>query len=229
MNSSDSISNLAASLVKAQGKIEGATKDKTNPHFRSKYADLSSVVEAIKGPASENGLGYTQVLHDGDNAAKVETIIIHASGEWLSCGIIAVPVVKPDAQGYGSALTYARRYSLSAAFGVAPEDDDGNAAAKAAPAWSTANPTNDALKRMSEEQMVKIRKCVSRVFDCLNAYKPDKACEVIDGYKFDADEKVALWTFFDSKQRAALKAAAEKRRDEAKSEVLDAAEEAVGE
>ena len=130
MNKSESISNLAQALVKAQSKIEGASKDKTNPHFRSKYADLSSVVEAIKKPATDSGLAWTQILHDSETAAKVETIIIHSSGEWLSCGIISVPVSKHDAQGYGSALTYARRYSLMAACGIAPEDDDGNAASK---------------------------------------------------------------------------------------------------
>jgi len=133
MNKSESIKELSAALVKAQTSLEGVTKDKNNPFFKSKYADLSSVVGALKDPLTKNGLAYTQVLHDADSAAKVETIILHSSGEWLSAGVISVPVSKHDAQGYGSALTYARRYSLSAAFGVAPEDDDGNAAAKAAP------------------------------------------------------------------------------------------------
>jgi hypothetical protein len=64
---------------------------------------------------------------------RVETMILHSSGEWICCGILALPVSKKDAQGYGSALTYARRYSLSAAVGVAPEDDDGNAATMAKP------------------------------------------------------------------------------------------------
>jgi hypothetical protein len=90
-------------------------------------------VEAIRGPLTENGLSYVQIAHSLENSAAIETIILHSSGEWLSCGIMNVPVTKADAQGFGSAATYCRRYSLSAAFGVAPEDDDGNAAAKAAP------------------------------------------------------------------------------------------------
>jgi hypothetical protein len=134
MNKSETIKELSAALAKAQALIEGAEKDGSNPHFRSKYATLASVVDAVKEPLAKNGLSYTQVLHDAENAVKVETIILHQSGEWLSCGCLSVPVSKHDAQGFGSALTYARRYSLSAAFGVAPEDDDGNEAAKAAPA-----------------------------------------------------------------------------------------------
>lgn len=221
MNKSETIANLAAALVKAQGKIEGATKDKTNPHFRSKYADLSSVVDAIKGPATENGLAYTQLLHDADNSAKVETIIIHSSGEWLSCGIISVPVSKNDAQGYGSALTYARRYSLSAAFGVAPEDDDGNAASKAAPprpataenvARANVTPTNGLREQLEPEQLRRVNGVASEVIDCMEAGQVTTAFDVIEEAKFDTDEKAALWTFFDSKMRSALKAEGKARQ-----------------
>lgn len=133
MNKSESIKELAAAMAKAQPLIQGAKKDRNNPAFKSKYADLSSVTEAIDGAIPAHGLSYVQASHDRENAAAVETIILHASGEWLSCGIVSVPVSKHDAHGYGSALTYARRYSLSAAFGVVPEDDDGTAAAKAPP------------------------------------------------------------------------------------------------
>lgn len=124
---------LAAALVKAQSEMSGAKKDKANPFFKSKYADLASVDEAIGAVASKHGLGYIQIAHERENAAAIETIIIHESGEAYSCGIVSCPVSKADAQGYGSATTYARRYSLSAAFGVCPEDDDGNAATKAKP------------------------------------------------------------------------------------------------
>lgn len=135
MDKSESITKLAAAMAKAQPKIDGARKDRNNPAFKSKYADLSSVTEAI-APIAEHGLSYVQVSHNLADAAGVETVILHESGEWLSCGIVPVPVSKHDAHGFGSALTYARRYSLAAAFGVTPEDDDGNAAAQAAPAAS---------------------------------------------------------------------------------------------
>ena len=132
---SDSIKEIATSLAKAQGQMKGAIKDSANPFFKSKYADLASVVEAIRTAFSENGLSYIQTVEPSDkDEVRVKTVLLHSSGEWLDCGILALPVTKADAQGFGSALTYARRYSLSAACGVAPEDDDGNAAAKAVPA-----------------------------------------------------------------------------------------------
>lgn len=133
MEKSESIKELAAALAKAQPQIQGAKKDKNNPAFKSKYADLSSVTDAIDSAIPAHGLSYVQVAHDRENAAAIETIILHSSGEWISCGIVSVPVTKHDAHGFGSALTYARRYSLSSGFGVVPEDDDGNAAAKNAP------------------------------------------------------------------------------------------------
>jgi hypothetical protein len=133
MNKSESIAALAAALAKAQGAMKGAVKDSANPFFKSKYADLASVVEAIRAAFSANGLSYIQTVEPHPDEVRVETTILHSSGEWISCGYLSLPVSKADAQGFGSALTYARRYSLSAAVGVAPEDDDGNAASAAKP------------------------------------------------------------------------------------------------
>lgn len=121
---------ISAAFVKAQAEIEKACKDKTNPHFRSKYADLGAVVDAIKPALEKHGLAFLQKFHESADGVAVETIIIHESGESFSNGVLSVPASKKDAQGYGSAATYCRRYSLQAAFGVAPEDDDGNAAAQ---------------------------------------------------------------------------------------------------
>tara|TARA_R110000868_G_scaffold6538_1_gene36868 strand:+ start:2655 stop:3329 length:675 start_codon:yes stop_codon:yes gene_type:complete len=135
MNKSESIAGLAAALAKAQGQMKGAIKDSANPFFKSKYADLASVVEAIRASFSANGLSYIQTVEPSEkDEVRVETTLLHASGEWISCGILSLPVSKADSQGYGSALTYARRYSLSAAAGVSTElDDDGNAASLAKP------------------------------------------------------------------------------------------------
>lgn len=151
MNKSESIANLSVAMAKAFPEIENAAKDKTNPHFRSKYADLGNVVDAVKPALQKHGLWFSQVSYDIENHAAIETVIIHTSGEWMSCGIVSVPVSKADAQGFGSALTYARRYSLSAAFGVAPEDDDGNKAS-ASPPKPAAKPRND----MTKEQLLKL-------------------------------------------------------------------------
>jgi hypothetical protein len=209
MERSESVKELASALAKAQALIEGAAKDGNNPHFRSKYATLASVVDAVKEPLAKNGLSYTQVLHDAENAVKVETIILHQSGEWLSCGCLSVPVSKHDAQGFGSALTYARRYSLSAAFGVAPEDDDGNEAAKAAPQRESITPRAGSKERLTPEQVAKVDKIASEMVDWLQSGAIDDAVLTKENAGLDPDETVYLWGQFDSKQRAAMKKAHE--------------------
>jgi hypothetical protein len=119
---------VSAALVKAQRAFGPALKSSTNPQFKSRYADLSACIEAVIDGLHANGLALVQKQHPHDGGVSVETIFIHESGEQLSAGILSVPAAKQDPQGYGSALTYARRYSLMAACGIAPEDDDGNAA-----------------------------------------------------------------------------------------------------
>jgi hypothetical protein len=122
------IKDLSAAMAKAFAQIEGAVKGKTNPAFRSRYADLAAVVDAIRPALAEHGLWFTQPTSRVDGGVCVETLLFHASGQSLSLGTLFMPATKQDAQGYGSALTYARRYSLMAAFAVPAEDDDGNAA-----------------------------------------------------------------------------------------------------
>lgn len=130
---------LFAALSAAFGDIEGASKDRLNPAFKSKYADLSSVVDAIKPALVKQHLFFTQITHEAEGGVCVETVVMHKSGEQMSFGKLFVPASKQDAQGFGSALTYCRRYSLMSAFGVAPEDDDGNAAASSAPSHGSSN------------------------------------------------------------------------------------------
>ena len=124
---SELINELAAALSKAQGQLAGAVKDSSNPFFKSRYADLSSVVEALRQPFANNGLSYIQTTESHPDEVRVETILMHSSGQWITTGFLNVPVTKSDAMGHGSALTYARRYSLCL-LGVAPIDDDGGAA-----------------------------------------------------------------------------------------------------
>lgn len=126
---------IATALVKAQRQFGPALKTSTNPHFRSKYADLSACIEAVIDALNDNGIFLLQKNYDCDNGIMCETVFVHESGEMLECGIVHFPAVKQDPQGYAGALTYARRYSLMSACGIAPEDDDGNAASrKLAPA-----------------------------------------------------------------------------------------------
>lgn len=121
---------LATALVKAQKAFGPALKSSTNPHFKSRYADLAACVEAVIQGLNDNGIALIQKCYDCANGVMVETMFVHESGEMLECGILHVPASKQDPQGYGSALTYARRYSLMAACGIAPEDDDGNAGSR---------------------------------------------------------------------------------------------------
>lgn len=126
---SDSRQKFYEALAKAQGEIEKAKKDTDNPFFKSKYADLSSVWEACRRQLSGNGLAVLQ-FPDFDAETKsviVETILTHSSG-FEKAFKTRVPVGKNDAQGVGSAITYARRYALMAAIGIAPDDDDGESA-----------------------------------------------------------------------------------------------------
>lgn len=123
---------LASAMAAAFAEIGGAAKDKMNPHFKSKYADLGSVIDAIKPALAARGLFYTQRCQPSEDGVIVETVLHHSGGEEMGLGSLYVPANKRDAQGFGSALTYARRYALMTAFSVPAEDDDGNAAVKSA-------------------------------------------------------------------------------------------------
>lgn len=119
-------------LAAAQAQMGKAIKDANNPAFRSKYADLASVMDACLPALNANGVAVYQPTIDDETGRFVETILAHESGETIKCRVPLI-VQKNDMQGYGSAVTYARRYGLMCMAGIAPEDDDGNAAAKAAP------------------------------------------------------------------------------------------------
>ena len=144
---------IASAMVKAQKSFGPALKTHTNPAFRSKYADLSACIEAVIDALNNNGIMLMQPLHECETGVTVETVFLHESGEQISSGKLHVPAVKQDPQGYGSAITYARRYSLMAACGIAPEDDDGNAASKPAAAQAL-KPVPDTM--LSEDQITAI-------------------------------------------------------------------------
>jgi hypothetical protein len=121
---------LAAALAKAQGLVEGASKDKRNPGFNSKYADLAAVWEACREPLSHNGLSVVQFPEPGpEGTVGLRTILLHESGEKLESTFFMPVRDSKNPQAVGSAITYARRYALMAVVGIAPEDDDGNGAA----------------------------------------------------------------------------------------------------
>ena len=120
---SATIGELAKALAQAQGRFTGAKKDTANPFFKTKYADLESVWSACRAQLAEAGLSVTQTTHLRDGAFVLDTILMHASGEWIK-GTYPIVPTKQDPQSVGSAHQYARRYSLQAIVGVASPDDD---------------------------------------------------------------------------------------------------------
>jgi hypothetical protein len=130
MEKSESIVKLSKALVKMQSEMGAASKSSDNPFFKSKYADLNSVWEAVAEPLHNNGLAVTQLVGEYvDGTQSLETVLIHESGEWISCKS-SIPLAKKDPHGAGSGITYLRRYNLASLTGCLSElDDDANAAA----------------------------------------------------------------------------------------------------
>ena len=208
MLNSESITKIMPALIKAQGDFAPAVKAKVNPHFKSKYVPLDAVLDAISEPLRANGIAIVQQTDIQDARTVLVTRLVHESGEWIA-GRYPVHPVKADPQGEGSALTYARRYALMALVGIAPEDDDGNAAVKAitrpTAAVTQLTPTAGVWDSLDGEQQAFLQKIADAVLDIM----PDSAAahEYITGQQLDTDEKAALWTRLDSKTRTALKKA----------------------
>lgn len=127
MKSSEETNELALALCLAQGQMGGAVKDSSNPFFKSSYADLTSVIKAIKQPFADNGLSYTQFPVSSDIGVGVATRLMHVSGQWVESEFV-LPIVKQDPQAAGSAITYARRYALQSIAGIPTADDDAESA-----------------------------------------------------------------------------------------------------
>lgn len=182
---SENTAKLDAALAKAQGEIDNAVKDKTNPHFRSKYADLTSVWEACRASLSKNGISVTQwPVHSTDGRLHIMTRLAHA-GEWMMSHF-SLPVQKQDAHGYASGTTYAKRIALSAAVGVvADEDDDGNAASSPrtnhvpdAHPVGAAQPSSMAGRKIEAEGVKKAREWVNA--EALPAVAACKTAEALN-------------------------------------------------
>jgi hypothetical protein len=152
---SPSIAKLAAALVQVQGTVEGAVKGKANPAFKgTKYADLAAVWDACREQLVANGLTVVQFPGEMvENRMTMTTQLSHESGEWMR-GTLSIPLSKVDAQGYGSAVTYARRYALAAVVGVCPEDDDGNAASRPAPRQEYTPPADPVLSQDQRREIM---------------------------------------------------------------------------
>lgn len=190
---------LYSAFVKAQAQISKAAKDSTNPHFKSKYADLESVIDAVKPALIANGLAFIQKYHDCEDGVRVETVIIHESGQELSCGILHIPANKKDAQGFGSAASYAKRYSLQSALGVAASDDDGNFAVKSL--------GHDFQKATIVPQEVKVSLDMEKIDAEMLACKTELQIQAI-GKKY--------WAAASKEEKAHIQAIAESMKEEIK-------------
>ena len=127
MKTSEQIDKIAPALLAAQKEINNASKDAKNPHFRSSYASLGSVIEAVKEPLNKHGIAILQTLSEGKEGLHLSSRLLHTSGQWIEDTAFS-PLPKADPQGVGSATTYLRRYSIAALMCITQEDDDGNAA-----------------------------------------------------------------------------------------------------
>lgn len=128
---SEKVDLIVKALIKAKSQIEPVEKNKVNPFFGSKYSTLDAVEAAVRSPLSLNGLAITQTTAVVAGQAVLETTLWHESGQWIS-GQYPLNPTKNDPQGLGSAMTYARRYTLSAILGLVSDEDDDGAAASVA-------------------------------------------------------------------------------------------------
>lgn len=209
--------NIYAAFVKAQAGFAPALKTSTNPHFKSKYADLAACVEAVIDALNQNGIGLIQRTHQDERGVTVETVFVHESGEQMDGGKLHVPASKQDPQGYGSALSYARRYSLMAACGIAPEDDDGNAAVKAKAKQPKTGVVADVLKDMpplDEGAKAYYEELTEALHGAFDKYGASESFQIMHDEHLDNDQKIYLSSYLRSDVRAALKKEGEKRRKE---------------
>ena len=202
MNTSEQINELAAALSKAQASMTGAQKDSNNPFFKSSYADLSSVMESISTPFADNGLSFVQSPGFDEGLVSVTTRIMHSSGQWIE-GTTVLPPTKNDAQGYGSAITYAKRYGLQAMAGVPSVDDDGNAAVKHAEDRKPAR-----ISRKKGQEYIKSIETLLGEEDALGLQ------QLNDELKADEDLMKHVWGYFDTAQKSAAKTLLNSVKDE---------------
>ena len=185
---------LISALVKAQSEMSHAAFDQTNPHFKSKFASLKSVIDAVKPALNANGIAYVQRSVPMDQGIAVETVF-HGHGEELRTGPVPVPIDRENAQGFGSALTYAKRYSLAMACGIsADEDDDGNAAAKAPPKKRG----QSVIKTVIQESGIQVDQAkrdqyATALVNCVQQADEAGINELIEELNTDHDMKIAVW------------------------------------
>lgn len=212
MNTSDSITKIAPALLAAQRLIGGTVKDKTGKiltksgrEYEYNYSDLSSVIDAIKGPLNDNGLILLQGASADASGVVVNTRLMHESGEWIEQALY-MPVSVGTPQAYGSAITYCRRYGVQSLVGLKSMDDDGAEASKPAPPRpNTATQVAvDAFEALPADEQKFLMDHVTVILDKHKAADTD-IYKYIEGQHFDTEEKLALWSRLPSNVRSTIK------------------------
>lgn len=210
MRTSESITKIAPALLTAQRAITVAVKDAKNPHFKSTYADLTSVMAAVKGPLNAAGIAFLQSVGNDAAGVTVTTRLLHESGEWMDATIY-LPVPQSTAQAYGSAITYGKRYGLQSLLGVPSDDDDGQAASAKPEAidriksagMTGADVNKEAFDALGDEAQAYIHSYageVTKLFD-----SGGDVLGYLAAHTLDNEEKMALWAILPSNIRAAIK------------------------
>ena len=216
---SDTLDQIIPDLIKARGQFNAAVKDSANPHYKSKYVSLDGVIDAITEGLQANNLYCVQQTDIVDGKIQLHTKFIHTSGQWIG-GIYPIHPVKNDPQGEGSALTYGRRYALMALAGIAPEDDDGNAATKAATKQNkvsdNAGKADDGMLEAaaslgwSKEKIEKVAATANEYWEIQDVIG---ALEFLASQDMPQEAKIVANKDFDSKFRAAMKKQLQENRE----------------
>jgi hypothetical protein len=203
MNTSESLTSFLPAFLEAQKQITFAIKDSVNPHLKSKYADLPSVIDAVKIALNSNGIVFMQSPgKTSDMHISLVTRLMHSSGEWIESEL-TMPIVKNDPQGFGSALTYGRRYSLAAITGLYQDDDDGQKATNTKKK-ETISGTDGAFEKLSPTNQHKLLGIRDELDALFSDSKDDELFSLWHGIP-SQEEKIALWSLMGSKIRSHIK------------------------
>ena len=179
MKTSEKIDLISKAIVESQKEINAAIKASKNPFFKSSYADLTAVIDAVKEPLNKHGIAFLQLVHS-DEVDTVETILLHESGQYIATDTRVYCTKPNDPQAFGSGITYTKRYALQAALGLPTEDDDGNSAAGKAAKQDPEPETSWTPKQIEFAEKLKI---------ALNDTEQGK------GVQFELVKKYLIWHY----------------------------------
>ena len=213
MKITDALDKIAPALLAAQKAMSAAAKSATNPHFKSKYADLATVIDAVKTPLNDAGIAFLQTVRNDTTGVMVQTTLLHQSGQMIA-DTIYLPVPQQTPQAYGSAITYAKRYALQSMVGLPSEDDDGERASepekpdahRVEPRPNTARQVAvDAFDEMPADEQNYLQNLAASVIDMVNG--EDDAVGYVERQKLSTEQQLGFWALLPSDVRRKYKKA----------------------